>query len=199
MSKPVIIGITGGIGSGKTTLSDLLRKEGYSVYNSDLEARRLQNEHPIIKKQIQEIFGNEIYTESGLNRPALAKIVFNNKNLLAKLNKIVHPVVRKDFHEWVVTRSNHKLLFLESAILFENGLYKQVDKVIVITADESVRIARVVKRDVVTVENVQSRMKNQLPEESKIARADFVIHSDDNMPLIDKMKKIIHQLTIAIK
>jgi dephospho-CoA kinase len=196
VSKPLIIGITGGIGSGKTTLSDLLRNENYYVYNSDLEARRLQNEHPILKKQIQEIFGNEIYTESGLNRPALAKIVFNDKNLLAKLSAIVHPAVRQDFHDWIDAHFDQKLLFLESAILFENGLYKQVDKVIVITASEQVRIIRVLKRDNVTLENVRSRMKNQLPEESKIARADFVIHSDDNMPLIDKMRKIIQELTV---
>jgi dephospho-CoA kinase len=196
VSKPLIIGITGGIGSGKTTLSDLLRNENYYVYNSDLEARRLQNEHPILKKQIQEIFGNEIYTESGLNRPALAKIVFNDKNLLAKLSAIVHPAVRQDFHDWIDAHSDQQLLFLESAILFENSLYKQVDKVIVITASEQVRIRRVIKRDNVTLENVRSRMKNQLPEESKIARADFVIHSDDNMPLIDKMRKIIQELTV---
>ena len=195
MNTPVIIGITGGIGSGKSTLADLFRTEGYLVYDSDKEARRLQNENPIIKQKIQTIFG-DVYTNEGLNRSALAKIVFANPDLLTQLNNIVHPVVRKDFRLWISDNLSQKLLFVESAILFENGFNKLIDKVIVITASESVRIKRVIKRDKVSEKQVRDRMANQISEEEKISKADFVIHSDDNQPLIDKMKLILEQLSV---
>ena len=195
MNTPVIIGITGGIGSGKSTLADLFRTEGYLVYDSDKEARRLQNENPIIKQKIQTIFG-DVYTNEGLNRSALAKIVFANPALLTQLNNIVHPVVREDFKSWISDNLSQKLLFVESAILFENGFNKLIDKVIVITASESVRIKRVIKRDKVSEKQVRDRMANQISEEEKISKADFVIHSDDNQPLIDKMKLILEQLSV---
>jgi len=194
MHKPLIIGITGGIGSGKSTLSHLLRAEGYSVYDTDLEARRLQNEHSVMRKKMIDIFGKDIYTEQGLNRSALGKIVFGKPELLTKLNAIVHPLVMDDFNSWVSNRLPKKMLFIESAILYESGFNKLVDKVILITASEAIRIARVVKRDGVTPEHVLTRMSHQLSEEDKMNRADFVIHSDDNKPLVDKMRKIIVEL-----
>lgn len=194
MHKPLIIGITGGIGSGKSTLSHLLRAEGYSVYDTDLEARRLQNEHSTMVKKMVDLFGKDIYSEQGLNRSALGKIVFAKPELLIKLNAIVHPLVMEDFENWVLNRYPKKMLFIESAILYESGFNKLVDKVILITASESTRIERVIKRDGVTFEHVRSRMSNQMPEEEKLNRADFVIHSDDNKPLVDKMRKIIEEL-----
>ena len=113
MKNPLIIGITGGIGSGKTKLSDHLRREGYDVYDSDLEARRLQNEHPKIKSQLINLFGEEIYNSQGLNRSELAKIVFAKHELLLKLNEIVHPVVREDFRNWILNHSSQKFVFVE--------------------------------------------------------------------------------------
>jgi dephospho-CoA kinase len=190
----MIIGITGGIGSGKSTLSNLLRAEGYSVYDTDLEARRLQNEHSAMVKKMTDLFGKDIYTEKGLNRSALGKIVFAKPELLIKLNAIVHPLVMEDFKNWVQNRYPKKILFVESAILYESGFNKLVDKVILITASESTRINRVMKRDGVTSEHVRARMSNQIPEEEKLSRADYVIHSDDNHPLVDKMRKIIEEL-----
>ena len=121
MHKPLIIGITGGIGSGKTTLSKLLRAEGYSVYDSDLEARRLQNEHSTMRKKIIDMFGKEIYDERGLNRSALGQLVFGKPELLTKLNSIVHPLVMDDFENWIDNRLPKKMLFIESAI------YSKVD------------------------------------------------------------------------
>lgn len=191
---PLVIGITGGIGSGKSTFANLLREKGYAVYDSDMEARRLQNNHPVVKMRIQELFGEKIYDENGLNRKALAEIVFRDKKLLTQLEHIVHPVVWDDFHDWVSAQTDEKLLFFEAAILFENGWYRDVDKIIVITASEQVRIGRVMARDGVTAEQVRSRMVNQWPEEDKIARADFVIHSDDHFPLEGKVQNIIQQL-----
>lgn len=194
MNKPLIIGITGGIGSGKSTLSKLLRAEGYSVYDTDLEARRLQNEHFAMRKKMIDLFGKNIYTEQGLNRSVLGKLVFSKPELLTKLNAIVHPLVMEDFNNWVNNRYPKKMLFIESAILYESGFNKLVDKVILITAEESIRIERVVKRDGVTPEHVRARMTNQLLDEEKIKRADYVIHSDDDKPLVDKMRKIIVEL-----
>jgi len=194
MQKPLIIGITGGIGSGKSTLSHLLRAEGYSVYDTDLEARRLQNEHSAMRKKLVDMFGKDIYNEQGLNRSALGKLVFGKPELLTKLNAIVHPLVMEDFNSWVINRYPKKMLFIESAILYESGFNKLVDRVILITAEEAIRIERVVKRDGITPEHVRARMSHQLSEEEKSARADFVIHSDDNKPLVDKMRKIIVEL-----
>jgi len=194
MQRPLIIGITGGIGSGKSTLSSLLRAEGYSVYDTDLEARRLQNEHSAMRKKLVDLFGKDIYTEQGLNRSSLGKIVFAKPELLVKLNAIVHPLVMEDFNNWVLNRFPKKMLFIESAILYESGFNKLVDKVILITAAEDVRIDRVVKRDGVSPEHVRARMSHQLSEKEKVLRADFVIYSDDNTPLEGKMRKIIVEL-----
>jgi len=194
MHKPLIVGITGGIGSGKTTLSKLLRAEGYSVYDSDLEARRLQNEHSIMRKKIIDMFGKEIYDEHGLNRSALGKIVFGKPELMTKLNSIVHPLVMDDFENWINNRLPKKMLFIESAILFESGFNRLVDKVVLVTASEHVRIERVIKRDGVTVEHVKARMLHQISEEEKIKRADYVIHTDDGDPLLEKTKKMVVEM-----
>ena len=194
MSKPLIIGITGGIGGGKSTLSEKLRTEGYLVYDSDLEARRLQNENPNIRKQLVELFGEVVYTKQGLNRPILAQMVFGNMELLLKLNYIVHPVVEADFKNWIEKNPTHKFLFIESAILFESEFNQLVDKGIVRTASEEVRIYRVMKRDGITPEQVYARMSSQISEDIKMSKADFIIHSDDNMSLVDKMRKILQEL-----
>ena len=199
MKTPIIIGITGGIGSGKSTLSERLREIGYSVYDSDLEARRLQNEHPEIQDQLIELFGEDIYNNQGLTRSVLAQLVFGKPELLAKLNAIVHPVVHTDFMNWIQSHSAENLLFMESAILFESGFNKIVDKVIVMTASENIRIARVMKRDKVTEEQVKARMSHQMADDMKIAIADFVIHSDDCQPLVMKMKKILDELLESVE
>lgn len=194
MSRPLIIGITGGIGSGKTTLSENLRLEGYLVYDSDLEARRLQNEHPLIRQQLTQLFGEEIYTSQGLNRFALAKIVFAKQELLLKLNEIVHPIIKEDFKNWIELHSSHPLLFMESAILFESGFNSLVDKVVLMVASDMVRINRVIKRDGITKDQVLARMSSQFSDEIKIPLADFIIHTDDNLPIYDKMKRMLVQL-----
>lgn len=194
MKTPIIVGITGGIGGGKSTLAEKLRAEGYLVYDSDKEARRLQNEHPLIMEQLKEIFGANIYDVNGLNRKELAKIVFTQKDLLAKLNNIVHPVIREDFASWINKYSHQKLLFVESAILFESGFNAYIDKVVVMTANEDIRIKRVIKRDGIGEDQVKARMSNQSSEDEKISKADYVIHSDDNRVLVHKMRKLLECL-----
>ena len=194
MKSPIVVGITGGIGGGKSTLAEKLRAEGYLVYDSDKEARRLQNEHPLIVEQLKEVFGAAIYDVNGLNRKELAKIVFSQKELLSKLNNIVHPVVRQDFVNWIEKNSHLKILFVESAILFESGFSAYIDKVVVMTATEAIRIKRVIKRDGITEDQVKARMSNQSSEDEKISRADYVIHSDDNRVLVHKMRKLLEYL-----
>lgn len=194
LHKPLLIGITGGIGSGKTTLAHLLRAEGYSVYDTDLEARRLQNEHLMMRKKLIDMFGEDIYDNGSLNRSSLAKIVFSKPDLLSKLNSIVHPLVMDDFNNWVLNRFPKKLLFIESAILFESGFNKIVDLVILTTASVDVRIERVMQRDGVSEEHVRARMESQFPDEVKMPLSDFVIHTDDDKPLVVKMRKIVKEL-----
>jgi dephospho-CoA kinase len=194
MKKPLIIGITGGIGGGKSTLSDKLCAEGYEVFNTDIRAKALQNEQPELIRRMKALFGEAIYKDSVLDRAALAQIVFGNKELLLELNKLVHPFVREDFNRWVAAHSDQKLLFVESAIMFESGLVALVDKVILMTASEDIRIKRVVKRDGISPEQVKARIASQMSDELKIPKSDFVIFSDDNQPLVDKMHGILEEL-----
>jgi len=193
--KPLIIGITGGIGGGKSTFSGLLREKGYAVYDTDREAKRLQNEHPEIRQQLAAEFGSEIYDEIGqLDRKRLASLVFENPQLLSKLNKIIHPIVEQDFLEWQKKYVQEKFLFVESAIMLESGFDKLTDKIIVVTAPEEVRIERVVKRDGVTPEQVRARIANQMPEEEKVKRADFVLNSDGKRALSENLEEILFEL-----
>ncbi|MDR1585427.1 MAG: dephospho-CoA kinase [Prevotellaceae bacterium] len=178
----LLIGITGGIGSGKSTLSELLRKRGYFVYDADVETCRLQNKDEEIRRNITDLFGKEAYRASGeLNRPFLAQIVFNNAEKLQQLNGIVHPAVKKDFQNWVKAHSGEEFLFQESAILFESGFYRMFDKIIAITASEDIRVERVTKRDNIAREQVMERMARQLPEKELAALADFIVNTDNGL------------------
>lgn len=178
----MIIGITGGIASGKSTLSNLLKAHGFPVYDSDLEARRLQNEHPEIISQTKALFGDDIYVGGQLNRPAVATLVFQNPELLKKLTDIVHPVVKAEFLQWTRQFKPNKLIFIESAILFEANFDKLVDKVILLTVSGEIRIKRVMERDGSTREQVLARIKNQIPDAEKIPKSDLVILTDQGLP-----------------
>ncbi len=191
----MIIGITGGIGAGKSTVAKILRSMGYLVYDSDAQARTLQDEDVNLKLKIQGLFGSDIYNESGLNRPALAKIVFNNPELLTQLSNIVHPVVQSDFEAWVKLNSQAKVLFIESAILFESHFDKLTDKTILVTASEDIRIARVLKRDGISPEQVRERISRQTSEEEKKEWVDAVIYTDDEKkPLYEKVESALNDL-----
>ena len=190
----MIIGITGGIGSGKSTFSDLLINKGYSVYNTDAKARELQNTDTVIREKIITLFGNDSYNTFGLNRPFIAQIVFNDISKLKQLNEIVHPAVKLDFINWAKQFDLNQNIFLECAILFEGGFHKLVDKSVLITASELVRIQRVMKRDKVTELQVRARMKNQMSEDDKKKLADFVIYSDDEKPMSEKLDEFLLEL-----
>ena len=197
--KPLLIGITGGIGSGKTTVSNLLRAKGYHVYDADSEARCLQDEDKIVRQQIIEIFGNDIYDFSDkLNRALLAEIVFNDAEKLQQLTNIVHPAIKTDFKKWIANHSNERLLFQESAILFESGFYTLFDKIIVVTASEKTRTERVMLRDNITRQQVRERMARQLPEKKLLTHADFIIRTDDQQSLEEKVEEIITEIRAGI-
>lgn len=194
MKKPFIIGITGGIGSGKTTVANILRKNGFFVYDSDVEAKKLQNENPVVREKLIEVFGPDIYVSKELDRKRLASIVFMHPELLQKLNSIVHPAVLENFLNWKKLHSNEKYLFLESALLFESKFNLLTDKIILITASENIRIQRVMKRDGVSEEQVKQRIKNQLLDSDKYKLVDVVINTDEGPPSKTFMNEIICKL-----
>lgn len=174
----MIIAITGGIGSGKTTISNLLRERNYPVYDTDAAGRKLQNEDAQLRAKIIALFGEKAYTGHTLNRPFIAAQVFGNSDLLSALNAIVHPAVVTDFKRWKAGFDSQQLLFMECAVLFEAGFENLVDKILVVTAPEELRIERVMRRDGLTREQILSRMAHQISEKDKISKADFVINTD---------------------
>lgn len=180
MKKPLIIGITGGIGGGKSTFSNYLRQKGELVYDTDLKAKYLQDNDKELIKRIKSKFGNDIYIEEKLDRKRLAKIVFSDSEKLKTLNSIVHPIVIDDFKKWIRSNYGRKFLFMECAILFEGGFHTLVDRILVVTAPEPVRIKRVILRDHLTEDQVLARIKNQISETEKIHYADWVFETNEN-------------------
>jgi len=178
----MIIGITGGIGSGKTTLSDYLRSHGFPVYDTDREARRLQDEDSGLVNQTKLLLGDDVYKTGKLNRVTVAARVFQQPELLQQLMAIVHPVVKKDFLNWSASFDVNRLVFIESAVLFEGGFNKITDKIILVTASENIRVERVMKRDGLSREQVIVRIKNQIPDAEKALKSDFIIQTDQGLP-----------------
>lgn len=191
------VGLTGGIGSGKSVVSKVFELLGIPVYVADVEAKRLMNSDSEIRSKLIAKFGSQVYDlNNNLNRKFLADIIFKQPEALQEVNAIVHPVVRKDFERWMVDCVDSPYVVQESAILFDTGLYQFFDKIITVTADEEVRIKRVMQRDSVSKEMVLDRMKNQLPEWSKIQRSDFVIYNNLELvlPQIIKIDREIRKL-----
>ncbi|MFT6501800.1 MAG: dephospho-CoA kinase [Crocinitomicaceae bacterium] len=186
------IGITGGIGSGKSVVSKIFESLGYTVFNSDLEAKRIINNDAEVRRELITVFGSEIYTEQGLNRELLAQQIFSDNSLREAVNKIVHPRVREAFDRLCSSDSN-SLIFNEAAILIETGAYKQFDKILLITANVECRIQRVMNRDSVSREQVQSRIDNQWSDDKKRDFSDFEIKNDDSQPLLIQVENFIDQ------
>ena len=187
MSK--IIGLTGGIGSGKTLIANYIKSLGIPVYIADGEARKLMDTSEVIQA-ISKEFGSQIITNGKLNRQELAKVVFDNPEKLQNLNTIVHPHVKKHFSSWVENHKEHPLLVKEAAILFESGGYKECDIVITVSAPIETRLQRVIARDKTDKESVLKRMQNQWTDEQKIAKSDYVIHNlsvEDTKKQVDKI------------
>ncbi len=185
------IGLTGGIGSGKTTVAAMFEDLGIAVYNADKEAKRLMNEDPGLRTAIKTLFGERAYQNKTLNRKLLAEKAFNDKELLIALNKIVHPAVREDFKTWVEQQEGQYVI-QEAAILFENEGYKGFDKMILVTAPKKVRIARIKERDNLTEKAILERMQHQWPVKKKKELAQFVI-KNKNLEDTRKQVRTIHK------
>ena len=190
----MLIGITGGIGGGKTTLSGLLKNKGYLVFDTDASARDLQNGDAKIQSEIIQLFGKESYNGNTLNRKFVANIVFENPTQLSKLNAIIHPAVKDEIAKWTIKHQHEKMLFIECAILFEGSFDKLVDKTILVTAELQTRINRIMLRDNMTREQALNRINSQMPDEEKMKLVDYTIRTDDNTPLDVKIEKVLSMI-----
>tara|TARA_R110002020_G_scaffold352573_1_gene565621 strand:- start:5819 stop:6406 length:588 start_codon:yes stop_codon:yes gene_type:complete len=188
-----IIGLTGGIGSGKTTVAKMFSELGVPIYIADIEAKKLTNSSKAIRRKLIKLLGEESYSEEGLNRAFVAEKIFNDKGLLNSVNEIIHPKVAAHFKKWVL-KQNFPYVIKEAAILFENGSYKECDTVILVTAPKPIRIKRILERDKTTEADIQQRMDNQWNDEDKIQLADIVVNNID----LETTKKRIAEIHKAL-
>jgi dephospho-CoA kinase len=189
-----IVGLTGGIGSGKTTIAKCFESYGIPVYIADKEAKALMNRSKVIKRKLIQLFGDLAYKDNELNREYLASKIFNDKTLLSKMNAIVHPKVASHFKRWL-KKQDAPYIIKEAAIIFENNLEYQYDYIITVVAEEGLRIKRVMQRDDVNQKKVESIIRNQLSDEEKIEKSHFVI-VNNNLTDAKKQANKIHEILL---
>lgn len=194
MIFPLKVGITGGIGSGKTIVCEILETMGYPVFYSDRVAKELMYSDSQLKSKLIDLIGAEAYIDGELNRPFIAQLVFSRPDLLAKINSLVHPRVREAFSQFAIANTDSKFVFNEAAILFETGAYKSFDAIILVTADEDLRIQRVMERDKITADQVKERMKNQWADKEKKKLTEFVVSNNANDLLVPQIENILAEL-----
>ena len=188
-----IIGLTGGIGSGKTMVANYISSLGIPVYIADEEAKKIMDSDNVVQA-ISNAFGDNIIQNKKINREKLSKLVFNKPAELQKLNAIIHPLVKVDFDKWLKNYEKFLFVFKEAAILFESGSYKYCDAVIAVTAPVETRLQRVIERDKSDRESVIKRMQNQWTDAQRTAKSDYVIHNlsvEDTKRQVDKILKIL--------
>lgn len=188
-----IIGLTGGIGSGKTTIANHLKSLGIPVYNSDDQAKKILY-LPETIDSLKSAFGNVVFTNELFDKDKLAKLVFNNPEQLKVLNQIIHPAVKVDFENWLKANKNSPLIIKEAAILFESGSYKDCDVIISISAPQEIRFQRVIERDLLTYEEVMSRINNQWTDEMRNKNSDYVIDNQDVEKAFTQAEDVINIL-----
>ncbi|MBC3848019.1 dephospho-CoA kinase [Winogradskyella echinorum] len=191
-----VVGLTGGIGSGKTTILKCFKAFDIPVYIADDEAKALMNRSKVIKRKLIQLFGESAYKHDKLNRPYLASKIFNDKSLLSKMNAIVHPKVASHFKRWL-KKQDAPYIIKEAAIIFENNLENQYDYIITVIADKDLRIKRVMQRDNASKEKIQSIINNQLSDDEKVKRSDFVIVNND-LETAKAQAKDIHQQLLRL-
>ena len=191
--KYKVIGLTGGIGSGKTFVANIFIKLGIPVFNADQEAKNIMHKSLDLKKKIEIAFGHEVYQNNQIQKKILSKLVFNNKNKLELLNSLVHPYVLDRFNEWCLNNKS-SIVIKESAILFESNTYKGCDKIICVNASEKNRISRVIKRDNVKKNHVQSIINSQMNQAQKIKKSDFIINNNDADLILPQVISIINRI-----
>lgn len=183
------VGVTGGIGSGKSVVCRMLKERGAEVYNSDIRAKELMASDETLRRELTERFGEQTYVDGQLNRAYLAERVFGNKEELATLNAIVHPCVLRDFEQWAAEQQSEYVV-IESAILFEAGIDQIVDVVVAVMAPEDLRIERTIERDGLSREQVEERMRNQLSDDERCARSKYAVVNID----LDELEEDVEQL-----
>lgn len=188
------LGITGGIGSGKSVVSKTLKVLGVPVYDCDSRAKWLQENDADVRREIKSLLGDDVYEGSRLNRKKMATMIFSDATLLAKVEDIVHPAVEKDFNRWCVEQKK-EVVGLESAILYECGLDKKcIDKVCLVYAPTETRIERVAKRDSANIEEIRRRMANQASDDDKIKKADFIVNNFSNNGIICQVLEMMSKV-----
>ena len=185
----IVVGLTGGIGSGKTTVAKLFATYGVPIYIADEEAKLLMNRSKVIRRKLTELFGKRAYLKSGLNRNHLAKKIFNDKTLLDQMNAIVHPKVASHFKRWL-KKQNTSYVIKEAAIIFEHNNQSKYDYIITVVADKKERINRVLSRPNMTKNRVLSIMNNQLSDAEKVKKSDFVILNNS----LSETKQQVHEI-----
>ena len=192
--SPLVLGITGGIGSGKSVVARCLHIMGIPVYNSDNEARRLNNTHPSIRQALIRLVGSHVYLPDGsLHKTALANYLFESSSHAEQVNAIIHPIVKEDFLQWK-QRQHTPWVAIESAILYESGFNSLADKVLTVYAPESIRIERACQRDHATPEAIQARISRQMADEEKVRLSDFTLHNDGIRAILPQILDILANL-----
>ncbi len=188
------VGVTGGIGSGKSLVCSFFKMIGIPVYEADYEAKQLMNSSSVIKSQLMKTFGDDIYLpNSTVDRKKLADIVFNSPSSLKKVNEIIHPEVRKHFYEWVDKQDSEYIVY-EAAILFESGFYTMMDFLILVTSPVETRIQRVMARDGVSREDVMARINQQWDDADKIKRSNLVLTNNDTELIVPQLIELDNNL-----
>lgn len=197
---PRIIGLTGGIGSGKSTVAQFIEAMGFPIYYSDVRAKDIVNDDNALKMKIIELLGENAYNTDGqYDRKWVASQVFENNALLSDLNALIHPAVKVDFEQWI-SQQTAELVFKETALLFELNLNQNCYKSILITAEDNLRIKRVMDRDGKTYREVEAIMNQQMPEKDKIRKADYIIYNNGGLPELQaETERTIHQLIQEIE
>ena len=188
------IGLTGGIGSGKTYVAQILEKMGYPVYYSDTRAKELCNEDPLIIRQLKELLGDDAYKNEKLNKSFISDQIFSSPDLRETINSIIHPVVRNDFDQWLENLSSHSLVFNEAAILFETKSYKRFDETILVYAPLEIKIQRLISRDRVSQEEITAKMNAQWSDTKKITLTRFHTLNDEKTPLLEQIEEVLEKL-----
>lgn len=187
------IGITGGMGAGKSVISEMMRCLGIPVYDADIASKKILNSNTKVKTQLIELLGEEIFSNGQLNRPLMAQLIFNNNELLLKTNAIIHPAVFEDFIAWSEAQ-NKEVVACETAILFESGMVSYFDSILMVSAPLEIRIERCIKRNNFTREQVLERIAKQMDESKKIELSDFVIDNDNRKALYPQLKNFLNNL-----
>lgn len=191
------LGVTGGIGSGKSVVCEILRLHGIPIFNADIEAKNLNDTSPVIRAQLIKHFGEDIYRGTKLDKQKFARIIFQSPKNVKIANSIIHPELAKHFARWAKDRAHHPIIALDAALLFEAGFDAYLDYIITVSAPRESRIARAMERDKATKAEIEARMSKQMPEEEKIRRSHFVIENNNVKPLIEQVSAILNHLNLS--